>query len=76
MLAQGFESFYICLMETFLSVEEFAKIAKISTQSAYSLIKNGQLPEAFRLGRLWRIPSTVFAKLREQASEQFKQKAT
>jgi len=40
----------------FLLVREYAKRYRISRQTAYTLLKNGEVPGAVRLGKQWRIP--------------------
>lgn len=50
-----------------LTFEEFCDILSIGSNTAYSLLKSGELTGAFRIGRVWKIP-------REAVSDYVKKK--
>lgn len=39
-----------------LTIEELCEILSIGSNTAYSLLKSGELVGAFRIGRIWKIP--------------------
>lgn len=49
-------------MDEILTLEEFAKIMKVSKITIYRMIKNGQIP-AVKFGKSWRINQTVIKDL-------------
>lgn len=49
-------------MDEILTLEEFAKIMKVSKITIYRMIKNGQVP-AVKFGKSWRINQTIIKDL-------------
>ena len=45
-----------------MTVEEAAKILRISRNSAYEAVKRGEIP-SIRIGRLLRVPRAVISKM-------------
>ena len=48
--------------EYYMTVNEFCERMRISASTAYRMIKNSQIP-AFKFGRRYKIPRSVFHKL-------------
>jgi excisionase family DNA binding protein len=49
-------------MDEILTLEEFAKIMKVSKITIYRMIKSGQIP-AVKFGKSWRINQTIIKDL-------------
>lgn len=53
-----------CFMnESYMTVKEFCDRLQISSSTVYRMIKNGIIP-AIKFGRYWKIPRSVFDRLR------------
>ncbi len=46
-----------------LTVEEFARVARLGRSAAYAAVRSGEVPGSFRLGRKILIPRSAVARL-------------
>lgn len=52
----------ISIDESYMTVNEFCERLQISTSTAYRMIREQQIP-AFKFGRRYKIPRSIFEKL-------------
>ena len=49
--------------ESYMTIREFCEKLKISPSTVYRMIKSGMIP-AVKFGRYWKIPKSVFDRIR------------